>query len=448
MKKTLYIQIDNNSLPKGCGEDVEVLDCRCINDFCSFVGDALVGDLKDDNGKPFWQLITPVGKLLMDFKDVDEKSFNSIIDNWYDILGNMLHNGIQGDEIEIMFPQQYVDWLLHNDNYYYEQVSKELQKANGKIALSTKAIDRDMIASLNDEISHALQGKKEEYSLVVFSNPMIRNSSFVVKRIRLEGIEFMRYDSWMESLAIQKLEEETANQKSFNVNGVSFEMIKVEGGTFMMGATSEQGSDAYDWEKPAHSVTVSDFWIGETEVTQALWQAVMGSNPSYFKGSNRPVEQVSWNDCQTFVNKLNSLLSGQLPAGHKFRLPTEAEWEYAARGGNRSGHYKYSGSNNLGSVAWYEDNSGITTHDVKTKNSNELGIYDMSGNVWEWCQDLYGSSYYGNSPQSNPTGPSSGSDRVYRGGSWFLSAGSCRVSSRGSSNPSLSYNGIGLRVAL
>ena len=222
-------------------------------------------------------------------------------------------------------------------------------------------------------------------------------------------------------------------------NGVSFTMVFVKGGTYTMGATPEQGRDAFDCEKPAHSETVGDFWIGETEVTQALWKAVMGSNPSYFKGSNRPVEQVSWNDCQTFVNKLNSLLSGQLPAGHKFRLPTEAEWEYAARGGNRSGHYKYSGSNNLGSVAWYEDNSGITTHDVKTKNSNELGIYDMSGNVWEWCHD---------NSRDNYNASYKGSFRVGRGGSWVHDAGGCRVSYRFDCNPSSSYYSIGLRVAL
>ena len=242
----------------------------------------------------------------------------------------------------------------------------------------------------------------------------------------------------------------TGSDITFTANGVRFTMKWVKGGTFTMGATSEQGSDAEDVEKPAHSVTVSDFWIGETEVTQALWQAVMGRNPSRFQGSNRPVEKVSWNDCQTFVNKLNSLLSGQLPAGRKFRLPTEAEWEYAARGGNRSGYYKYSGSNNLGSVAWYYDNSGnTTTHDVKTKNSNELGIYDMSGNVGEWCQDWYDSSYYGNSPRTNPTGPSLGSLSVVRGGSWGHSARYCRVSYRGCYHTSFSDNiGLGLRVAL
>ncbi|MBP5258996.1 MAG: formylglycine-generating enzyme family protein, partial [Prevotella sp.] len=236
---------------------------------------------------------------------------------------------------------------------------------------------------------------------------------------------------------------------------VSFTMIKVDGGTFLMGATSEQGSDASSNESPVHSVTLSDYWIGETEVTQALWQAVMGSNPSYFNGSNRPVEQVSWNDCQTFVNKLNSLLSGQLPAGRKFRLPTEAEWEFAARGGNKAASQtKYAGSDNIDDVAWYYDNSyamgssspNYGTHEVATKAPNALGIYDMSGNVWEWCQDWYGS--YSSDSQTNPTGPSSGSFRVRRGGSWYNDAGYCWVSIRDYYNPSGSFLIIGLRVAL
>ena len=229
--------------------------------------------------------------------------------------------------------------------------------------------------------------------------------------------------------------------QTITVNGVSFTMIAVEGGTFQMGATSEQGSDADDDEKPVHSVTLSDYYIGETEVTQELWQAVMGSNPSYRSGNpQRPVEQVSWNNCQEFIKKLNQL------TGKNFRLPTEAEWEYAARGGNKSKGYKYSGGNTIGNVAWYTDNSSSQTHDVKTKSANELGIYDMSGNVWEWCQDRYGD--YSSSSQMNPTGPSSGSYRVDRGGSWSSGAGYCRVSARGSINPDCWFSALGLRLSL
>ena len=219
--------------------------------------------------------------------------------------------------------------------------------------------------------------------------------------------------------------ENVFNEKtnlSLTVNGVSFEMVYVEGGTFDMGATSEQGSDAESNEYPVHSVTLSGYYIGKCEVTQELWEAVMGGNPSEFIGAQKPVERVSWYDCQEFVSRLNSL------TGRTFRLPTEAEWEYAARGGKKSSHYKYSGSGNIGSVAWYYDNIGSRTHPVGTKSPNELGIYDMSGNVWEWCSDWYGG--YSAGAQTNPMGPSSGSHRVLRGGSWGSFAMRCRVSNR------------------
>ena len=227
---------------------------------------------------------------------------------------------------------------------------------------------------------------------------------------------------------------------SAELNKLINDMVYVSGGTFTMGGTSEQGSDAESDEKPTHSVTLSSYYICKYEVTQALWRAVMGSNPSYFKGDNLPVEQVSWNDCQTFINRLNSY------TGRNFRLPTEAEWEFAARGGNYSRHYKYSGSNYLGDVAWYTDNSGSRTHTVGTKQANELGLYDMTGNVWEWCSDWYGS--YSSYSQSNPTGPNSGSDRVLRGGSWNSYARSYRSSNRSYNAPSGSLRIFGFRLVL
>ena len=227
---------------------------------------------------------------------------------------------------------------------------------------------------------------------------------------------------------------------SAELNKLINDMVYVSGGTFTMGGTSEQGSDAESDEKPTHSVTLSSYYICKYEVTQALWRAVMGSNPSYFKGDNLPVECVSWNDCQTFINRLNSY------TGRNFRLPTEAEWEFAARGGNYSRHYKYSGSNYIGDVAWYTDNSGSRTHPVGTKQANELDLYDMSGNVWEWCSDWYGS--YSSYSQSNPTGAASGSCRVGRGGGWYFSARNCRSSYRVNDAPGNSDNGLGLRLVL
>ena len=280
-------------------------------------------------------------------------------------------------------------------------------------------------------------------------SPMSLNLSYGSHEIKAErngktvskNIEVSQVETHGRVSSIDKCELTFFGNQTITVNGVYFTMIAVEGGTFQMGATSEQGSDAWDSEKPVHSVTLSDYYIGETEVTQKLWKAVMGENPSYFKGNNKPVERVSWNDCQEFIKKLNQL------TGKNFRLPTEAEWEYAARGGNKSLDYKYSGSDIVGVVAWYDGNSGSRTHYVKTKQANELGIYDMSGNVYEWCQDWYGS--YSSSSQTNPTGPSSGSYRVYRGGSWaYYDARGCRVSNRYSYLPDDSSSYLGLRLVL
>ena len=223
-------------------------------------------------------------------------------------------------------------------------------------------------------------------------------------------------------------------------NGVNIEMVKVEAGTFMMGATFEMESPWED-EKPVRQVTLArDYYMGKYEVTQVLWQAVMGSNHSYFKGDNLPVERVSWNDCQEFIGKLNGM------TGRKFRLPTEAEWEYAARGGKKSRGYQYSGNSQISDVAWYDGNSGLKTHPVGTKHANELGLYDMAGNVWEWCQDWYGS--YSSSSQANSIINTGGSSRVYRGGSWFNVALCCRSSVRCNGPQDANYCYVGLRLAL
>jgi formylglycine-generating enzyme required for sulfatase activity len=243
--------------------------------------------------------------------------------------------------------------------------------------------------------------------------------------------------------------------ENFTVNGVTFTMVAVKGGTFTMGMTAEQGSDDFIYEQPAHKVTLSSYCIGQTEVTQALWQAVMGSNPSYFSSRNnydtnlqRPVESVSWDDCQTFITKLNQL------TGRTFRLPTEAEWEFAARGGNKSHGYTYSGSNNPDDVAWYsifsqtQTNGNVEygTQTVATKAPNELGLYDMSGNVCEWCQDWFGT--YSSDAQTNPVGPSTSWGRVLRGGDWYYDARSCNVLRRRGLIPNNTGNNLGLRLAL
>ncbi len=239
--------------------------------------------------------------------------------------------------------------------------------------------------------------------------------------------------------------------ETITVNGVSFNMIRVEGGTFQMGATSEQDYP-YSNEKPAHLVTLSTYYIGETEVTQALWETVMSTTVRQQRdktskslslrgeGSNLPMYYISWNECQDFVRKLNQL------TGKNFRLPTEAEWEYAARGGNKSRGYQLSGSNNLDDVAWYETTTDKGTREVKTKQPNELGLYDMSGNVLEWCQDYMGD--YQSSAQTNPTGPSTGDCRVCRGGCFYDNAWDCRVAKREYFLPNTRDYDLGLRLVL
>ena len=269
---------------------------------------------------------------------------------------------------------------------------------------------------------------------------------------KTDGTKVYYKDSEVERIGVYGYGEEPdlqPTEKSFTVTGngktVTFNMKLVEAGTFQMGSTSGNSD-----EQPVHSVTMTkDYYMGETEVTQALWYAVMGQKPTsdgsqwestYGLGDQYPAYRVSWNDCQTFITKLNA------QTGATFRLPTEAEWEFAAKGGKKSNGYTYAGSNTISDVAWYTDNSSSTTHAVGTKSANELGLYDMSGNVFEWCQDWYGS--YSSDAQTDPTGPTSGSDRVYRGGRWVSLASYCRVADRNWLNATRRGDGLGLRLAL
>lgn len=244
--------------------------------------------------------------------------------------------------------------------------------------------------------------------------------------------------------------EEWPKERTFNIDGVPFKMIRVEGGRFQMGLP-DNDSDAFDFEKPQHWVTLSDYYIGEIQVSQALWKVVKGTNPSHYIDDNRPVECVSWDDCHDFIKKLNSRLSNEL-AGFQFSLPTESQWEYAARGGKKSKGHKYSGSDNIDDVAWYDENSGCMTHSVKGKKANELGLYDMSGNVWEWCQNWFEDySYCSQNDLQGPSdiqGPSDSSFRIVRGGSWYGNASGCRVARRNGISFNPRRNDIGFRLAL
>jgi len=274
---------------------------------------------------------------------------------------------------------------------------------------------------------------------------------------------------------------------SFTANEVSFKMIFVEGGTFMMGCASEY-EGCYPEEKPQHKVNLTDFYMGEFQVTQKLWQAIMGTNvrqqwlmreiadrelyshvgggsifdvsskfsaedfakviPLNGEGYNYPMYFINYSDCELFCYRLNHLLSKQLPEGYRFCIPSEAQWEYAARGGKLSKGYIYSGSNTIEEVAWFENNSEKSTSQVGKKLKNELGIYDMSGNVWEWCKDWYDEQFYNYSLLSNPTGPIYGDYRVLRGGSWWSEAIVCRTSFRYKTLPHERTVKYGFRLAL
>ena len=243
----------------------------------------------------------------------------------------------------------------------------------------------------------------------------------------------------------------TSSSSTTTAQNIKADFKLVEGGTFQMGSTDERHD-----ENPVHTVRVSSFYMCDHEVTQKEYRDVMGTNPSKFSGDNLPVERVSWYNAVEYCNKL-SIKEGLTPCytingssttcnfnANGYRLPTESEWEYAARGGKKSNGYTYAGSNSVGNVAWYDDNSGSQTHNVKTKAPNELGLYDMSGNVWEWCWDWYGN--YSSGSQTNPSGSSSGSYRVERGGSWYSYPSNGRVAFRYYDSPSRKYNNLGFRV--
>lgn len=239
---------------------------------------------------------------------------------------------------------------------------------------------------------------------------------------------------------IEDINETTDNDRVAKLlEKLNDDMVYIEAVEFTMGATKEQKGEANSDEKPAHPVVLNCFNLCKYEVTQELWEAVMGDNPSHFKGKNLPVENVSWDDCQKFIMKLNEL------TGKKYRLPTEAEWEYAARGGSNSMHYKYSGGNSLEYVSWYFHNSMDKTHTVGMMKPNELGLYDMSGNVWEWCQDWYGS--YGKKTAYYPTGPIKAYNKVFRGGGYDNGDTYCRCSYRNGTAPQNKFKNLGLRLA-
>lgn len=242
-----------------------------------------------------------------------------------------------------------------------------------------------------------------------------------------------------------------SGNRVFTVNHVTLKMVFVKGGDMQLGCMEDRDDSCKSRETPAHTVTMPDFYIGETEVTQAQWMAVMGrdNNPSYWKGNTLPVERVSWAECQRFVIRLNKYLAAELPQGYRFALPSEAQWEYAARGGLKSAGTRYSGGNDITKVSWYYDNSNQRTHDVRIKTANELGIFDMSGNVWEWCDDWFDEHFYAeNTDWNNPKNDQESNYRVLRGGSWNYAAPYHRCATRDRGSIHSRYEDCGFRVVL
>jgi formylglycine-generating enzyme required for sulfatase activity len=314
---------------------------------------------------------------------------------------------------------------LDNGNNHAQQLKSDAQTI----------LNEQKIANLNNAKSKALK-----FGLPILALLLL---VFGISKINWSGNTNEITEDKKNDSKVITLEPETDIDKNLSapIQKLLSDMVSVSGGIFTMGCTSEQKDCGSD-EKPTHSVTLSSYKIAKYELTQEQWRAVMGSDPSSFKGCNQcPVESVSWNDIQDFIIKLNTL------TGKRFRLPREAEWEYAARGGKKSNGYQYAGGNTLKEVAWYGGNSGKKTHSVGQKRPNELGLYDMSGNVWEWCSDGYDENYYANSPSDNPKGASSGRRRVGRGGSWDLSYNVCRVSYRGDSYSVNRNYIVGFRVA-
>ncbi|MCL1947654.1 MAG: formylglycine-generating enzyme family protein [Chitinivibrionia bacterium] len=319
---------------------------------------------------------------------------------------------------------------------------------NGKGTLDAnnifwKAENERLFVWSSEEPKFACKYKVSDYELHIFYDD--GDSAIYVKKENLKDFkakQAAQNDILQAKQTSQRAKyyiEQAKQNKSQIERLLEQHFIFVQGATFTMGCTSEQSRDCENDERPAHSVTISDFFIGKYETTQKLWTLVMSDNPSKFKGDDFPVESVSWNDISVFISVLNEVTE------KNYRLPTEAEWEFAARGANKSQKYKYSGGNNLDNTGWFYNNSGGRTRQVGQKKPNELGIYDMSGNVWEWCNDRYGQ--YSGDAATNPTGADIGDTRVLRGGGWYHVAEFCRVASRSSNTPSFSLSYAGFRLA-
>lgn len=445
--KTLYVQLTSSSVPKE-NVELEVLNCVQNESFCNLLGYELVNGIRID-GTLCQKYIKPKD-LLLDFATVNKEVYQSILYQWESIQCHLLDTMPEPHEIcKIVIPQEFIEWLCNYSSnghsqeykvYTYRQVGEKLMR-NNNVRLSANELYNELIKPIEMRIQSCVYKYRGKLDRFVFSEGGIKSSSRIVKMINEmdNNAVFYRLFQWQqENQEYLDFDNYSCSNQEFTVNGVTFTMVYVKAGSFYM------GSDETDNERPIHLVMLSrDYYIGRFPVTQELWRAVMGTEAScYFKGDRLPVESVTWDECQVFTRRLSEL------TGEDFRLPTEAQWEYAARGGIKSRGYKYSGSDNLDEVAWYEGNSEHKTHEVGMKRLNELGIYDMSGNVWEWCNDKYRSSYISSDPVVDPKGCCDGSCRVYRGGSWNFNAKKCRSAERDFFTPNYRNNSLGFRLAM
>ncbi len=373
-------------------------------------------------------------------------------DDWIEEYAVLEQNSLEYEDNSILPNSEYVYRVMSyyetvNSDFIETSVNNEFTPPSNLQIVQTSLISvyLSWVDNNQGEDGFKIARKKdnedwiEEYAVLGANSQEYEDSD-----IESSSIYLYRVKSFYQDFESAFVEEE--------IYTIPDNFVLVPAGTFTMGRTTGTGDSD---EVPTHQVSLSSFYIGKYEVTQAEYQAVMGTNPSYFSGLDKPVEQVSWYDAVEYCNA-RSIQEGLTPcyntstwecdySANGYRLPTEAEWEYAARGGTYNPDYLYAGSDDINSVAWYYDNSSSTTHNVGTKAPNGLGIYDMSGNVYEWCNDWYGS--YSSNAQTNPVGPASGYRRVYRGGSWYGFANFCRVAYRNYYYPSNCYNYLGFRLA-
>ena len=394
--KTLYIQITSSPAPKESA-DLVVYPADMSNYFCNYLEYEFVDGLQMPDGTPCYKEMKP-GSLLLAFASEREEAYQSILRQWENIQRNLLREAPAPDtRYEVTLPKEYIDWLLSQEGYIYQKVGEKLA-ANNILSLSAEDLYEEIITPMIKETQSYLQAHTKEFDRFTFSDNGIKSSFLIVKRLK-------QTDKNLSFMVRCSIEKDSHSHLVFTVNGVSFTMIRVQ---------------------TAH------FYLGRFPVTQRLWRAVMGTNEQCLcKRDNYPVEKVSWYDCQNFIQRL-SLITGK-----SFRLPTEAEWEYAAKGGAHSKRFNYAGGNNSNEVAWHKGNSRENLHEVGLKRPNELGLYDMSGNVYEWCEDGY------KTRQDDEV-----SARGVRGGNYLANKEYCRITSRYEITPNYRDHGIGFRLAL